>query len=386
MGGKKFPDGFLWGASTASYQVEGNIDSCDWAEAARNGKVPPAGLACDHYNRYEEDFDIAKSLNMNAQRISIEWARVEPEEGVFDEKELDHYKQVVRALRDRGMEPFVTIWHWTMPTWLSDKGGITYKRWPELLARYGAKVAEHLGSDVNFYMTINEPMVVTGNGYIPGIWPPFKMNPFAYLRAVSNVIKGHTLCYAAVKKVAPHTNIGVAKNIVPARGTNPIGSFLATIGSWWYNDRYLKKTKDHHDFIGLNHYFGFVLWRSKKEQRKIQKNDLNWDLYPPSIYDALMLLKKYNKPVYITEHGLADGKDQYREWFLKESLREIHKAIQNDIDVRGYLHWSLLDNYEWAEGYSPRFGLIEIDYENNQTRKVRESAKAYAEICKHNAV
>ena len=136
-----FPDGFLWGTATSSFQVEGGIENCDWAQAARDGRVPPAGLACDHYNRYEEDFDIAQSLNMSSQRFSIEWSRVEPEEGVFDEKELEHYKKVVHAIRARGMEPFVTLWHFTLPLWFVKKGGFRSKKGPEIFARYAGKVA-----------------------------------------------------------------------------------------------------------------------------------------------------------------------------------------------------------------------------------------------------
>ncbi|MFQ5541003.1 MAG: glycoside hydrolase family 1 protein [Candidatus Paceibacteria bacterium] len=383
---KKFPDGFLWGASTASYQVEGGNENTDWAQAARAGRVPPAGIACDHYNRYEEDWDIAQILNFSSQRFSIEWARIEPEEGKFDEKEMEHYRKVVKALRARGMEPFVTIWHLTMPTWLSDKGGIAYKHWPELLARYGAYVAKHLGEDVKFYITINEPLVVTGIGYLAGTRPPFKRNPLAYFRAVSNVIRGHRKMYAAIKKAASHAKLGVSKNIVPMEGTNPIGSVFASLGSWWYNSRYLNKIKDRQDFIALNHYFRIVFWQNKKQQQKYPKSDLGWELYPPSMYTSLMLLKKYNVPVYISEHGVADADDSRRLEFIRGTLKYVHQAIADGVDVRGYSHWSLMDNFEWTEGFPPRFGLVEIDYENGRKRIIRESAKAYAEIIKQNAI
>lgn len=383
---KKFPDGFLWGASTASYQVEGGIEYCDWAEAAREGKVPPAGVACDHYNRYEEDWDIAKSLNFTSQRFSIEWSRIEPEEGKFDEKEMQHYKDIVRALKERGLEPFVTIWHWPLPLWLSKKGGVVHKKFPQYLARYAAYIAEHLGTEVRFYITINEPMVVTGHGYISGIWPPFRKNPFAYLRAVSQVVRAHIETYKEVKKVAPHAQLGVSKNESAFEGSNVFGKILASVMRWWYNDRYLNKIRNYQDFIALNHYFRVVFWQNAKQKEEYPKSDLGWELYPPSIYPCLLSLRKYNVPVYISEHGLADADDSRREDFIKESLAWIHKAIEEGIDIRGYSHWSLLDNYEWAEGFPPRFGLVHIDYENNQKRTVRESAKAYAEICKNNAL
>lgn len=383
---KKFPDGFLWGSSTASYQVEGGNDNTDWAEAARQGKVPVAGLACDHYNRFEEDWDIAKSLHFTSQRFSIEWARIEPEEGVFNDAEMEHYKQVVSALRARGIEPFVTIWHWTMPTWLSDKGGITYEKWPELLGRYAGYVAKQLGSDVRFFITINEPMVVTGNGYLPGIWPPFKKNPLQYLRAVAHVIRGHKEAHRAIKKEAPGALVGVSQNYIPFEGTNIVGSVLARIGSWWYNDYLLNSIKNFQDFIALNHYFRVVFWQNKKQKNEYPRSDFGWELYPPAMYSSLMGLKKYNVPIYISENGLADATDSKRKDFLLGTLDNVHRAIHDGVDVRGYSHWSLLDNYEWAEGYTMRFGLVHVDFENGQKRTIRESARVYADIAKQNAL
>jgi len=204
----KFPDGFFWGSATASYQVEGGIDPVveipnattessqnpkdnrnfhygvenDWSEAAREGKVPAAGRACDSYNRYEEDFDIAKSLDQNAHRFSIEWARIEPEEGKFDEKEIGHYRKVLDALRARGLEPFVTLWHWTLPLWVRDLGGWENKKTVEYFSRYAAKIVEALGSEVKFWITLNETNVYTGLGYFIGIWPPEKRSLVKYLR------------------------------------------------------------------------------------------------------------------------------------------------------------------------------------------------------------
>ena len=221
---KQFPAGFFWGAATASYQVEGGIENCDWAQAAREGKVPPCGAACDHYRRYNEDFDIAKSLGHNAHRFSVEWARIEPEEGKFNEAEIEHYREVLRALRARNLEPFITLWHFTLPLWFSETGGFERKDAPEIFARYCAFVVDCFGDLCTRYSTINEPVVYAGLGWLKGNWPPFKQfkmvgkheltysgdrtlsRPhvsfgvlFTYFKVINNLAKAHNKAYEAIK-------------------------------------------------------------------------------------------------------------------------------------------------------------------------------------------
>jgi beta-glucosidase len=176
MSERKFPDGFYWGAATASYQVEGGIENNDWAKSAREGRVPVCGIACDHYNRYEEDFDLAKSLGHTAHRLSIEWARIEPEEGKFDEEAIEHYRKVLKALRARGLKPFVTIWHFTLPLWFSESGGFERKDSPQIFARYAAYAVSKLGDLCEHFSTMNEPNVYASQGWINGEWPPFKIS------------------------------------------------------------------------------------------------------------------------------------------------------------------------------------------------------------------
>lgn len=170
----RFPDGFFWGAATASFQVEGGIENCDWAEAGRKGKVPICVRACDHYNLYESDFDIVQKLGHNCHKISLEWARIEPEEGRFDLNEAAHYKSVISALHIRGLEPFVNLWHFTLPLWFTRSGGFENPRSVEQFARYAEFVAKEILDDVKFILTVNEPLVWAGNGYMRGKWPPFK--------------------------------------------------------------------------------------------------------------------------------------------------------------------------------------------------------------------
>jgi beta-glucosidase len=378
----KFPENFYWGSSTASYQVEGGIENNDWAEAAKQGKVPVAGRACNQYNFYKGDFDIAKSLGQNAHRFSIEWSRIEPEEGKFDEKEIEHYRQVIQALKERGLEPFVTLWHYTLPIWFAKMGGFENPKSPDIFARYCNHVLEKLGGEAKFWITINEPMVYIGFGYATGWYPPFKKNIFATLRVMRNLITSHNIVYQNSKKLNKDIKLGIAFSMARyMSNSNPINIVKSKLLDYFGNFRFLNKTVKYSDFIGLNYYmpkqFGSGL--------KLEKNDMGWDIYPKGIYDLLFRLKKYNKTVYITENGIPDAKDQKRAKFIEDHLYWVGKAINAGVDIHGYLYWSLVDNYEWTSGFKPRFGLIEINYETLQ-RHVRPSAYKYKQICETNSL
>lgn len=393
-----FPKNFLWGAATASHQVEGNNHN-DWSEWEKSeerkaflrseGLVKKYGLenfisgrAADHYNHFQEDFRIAKELGHNATRFSIEWSRIEPEEGHFDEKEIEHYRQVVVTLQELGIEPFVSVWHWPVPLWLRDKGGWQNNKTTDYFARYAEKLSASLGKNVQFWITLNEPEIYTNNSYLAGVWPPQKKNLFVYLRVLHNLIKAHKKAYEVIKKMNPESKIGIAKNNIyfEAYQNRLVNRVLKKFIDWWWNFYFLNRIRNHQDFIGLNHYFhnrinyGF----NKNENKKI--SDMGWELYPEAIYYVLKDLKRFNKPIYITENGLADGGDKKRGWFIFESLKNISRAIDEGVDVRGYLHWSLMDNFEWDKGFWPRFGLLEIDYKTLE-RKIRPSAKFYRDIC-----
>ncbi|MEK7613806.1 MAG: family 1 glycosylhydrolase [Patescibacteria group bacterium] len=383
---KKFPDGFLWGASTSSMQVEGGIENNDWAEAARLGKTPPMGLACDHYNRFEEDLDIVQSLHHNAFRFSIEWARIEPKEGVFDEKELAHYRDVVRACRVRGLEPFVCIWHFSLPLWFVQRGSFGKKDSPDIFARYAKKVAETLGDEVKFYLTINEPLVWVGeHGKILGGTPGFSPNPFLGLHYLHQLIRAHKSAYAVIKSLNPHAHVGVAKHNFSFVGVGFLGNIVAGVSQYLWNRYFLNALIGYQDFIGIQFYQRLFFWQSKTEEQAAPKSDIGWQLHPEGIYDVLKEASRYTLPIYITESGVADAKDQFRREFIVESLRAVHRAIDDGVDVRGYLHWSLLDNYEFQHGFSMKFGLVHVDHEQGQKRTVRSSAQAYADIVKDNS-
>jgi len=378
----KFPDNFYWGTGTAAFQVEGNTENNDWAEGAKLGKLPVIGRACDSYNRYNEDFDIAKSLGQNAHRFSIEWSRIEPEEGKFNDEEIEHYRKVIRALKERGLEPFVTLWHFTLPTWFYKMGGFENPKSPKIFARYCEHVLERLGDEAKFWVTINEPMVYVGFGYGSGLFPPFKKNVFALLRVMSNLVTSHNIIYGNLKKLNKNIEIGIAFSMVDyISNRNPINVLKAKISEYFGNLRFLNKTIKSLDFIGLNYYipkqFGSGL--------KLERSDMDWEIYPKGICDLLLGLKKYTKPVFVTENGIADAGDEKRTKFIKDHLYWVAQAINKGVDVRGYLYWSLLDNYELHRGYKYRFGLVEMNYETME-RHIRPSAYEYKQICETNSL
>lgn len=407
MNEKKFPDGFYWGAATAAYQVEGGIENCDWAKAARAGRVPVCGIACDHYNRYEEDFDIAKSLGQTAHRFSVEWARIEPKPGEFNKEEIEYYKKVLRALHARGLKPFITLWHFTLPTWFADEGGFERSDAPEIFARYCAYVVSELGELCEHFSTINEPNVYATHGWLYGVWPPFKRASlgwidvekgdgtskqaqpdrslkhfFEYLKVEKSLVLSHNAAYRAIKAVNPNVKVSIVKHVrVFTANWNPLNKILARLMTYFQTKRYMSRIIDHCDEIGLNYYqwTGFGLKLSTEE------TDMGWYIRPEGIYYALKTLSQFNKPIYVSEAGLADQEDKYRADYIVRQARGMHKAIEEGVDLRGFMYWSLLDNYEWALGFEKRFGLVEIDYETLE-RKIRPSAYVYKQICERNAV
>lgn len=411
----KFPENFLWGSATASHQVEGgNVN--DWSiwekknaerlakeSKKKFGKLPVwesikdeaenpqnyiSGIACDHYNRYEEDFDIVKSLGQNAFRFSIEWSRIEPEEGRFDEKEIEHYKKVIKALKVRGIEPFVTLWHWSNPLWISDIGGWENKEIVFYFGRYVKKIVTALDEDVKFWITLNEPDdIYSIFSYLKGVFPPQKRNIYKTIKVFINLIKSHKNAYKIIHENVKNAQVGIANNVVcyEVFNNNFINRILKIISDYFWNFLFLNKILDCQDFIGCNYYHHNEINYGFNKSKNKDRTDVGWNISPKGIYCVLNDLKKYNLPIYITENGIADMMDQKREKFIKDHLIWIAKAMEEGLDVRGYLYWSLLDNFEWDKGFWPRFGLVEVDYKTLE-RKIRPSAYEYAKICKANEI
>ena len=396
-----FPKDFLWGAATAAYQVEGYNQNTDWAMAAKEGRVPAAGRLCDHYHLYEKDFDLMKELGHNAHRLSVEWARIEPREGEFDEDELEHYRQVLRALKRRGITPSVTLWHFSLPLWFSERGGFSASDAPQLFARYCARVVAALQADCQQFATINEPNVYGSQGYLRGTWPPFKrfaltdlvsitnsnrtyeakarrgLAPlFVYLRVMRNLARAHNAAYRAAKEQAPEVSVGLVKHIIFfAANTNPLNQLRAWLSNYFWTQVFMQRTYQRCDFIGLNYYIHVKYG----DRASYDKTDIGWDVYPEGVLGALRLLARYKKPLYVTEAGLADKEDRLRADYITTQVAAVAAAYKEGIDVRGHFYWSFMDNYEWALGTEMRFGLVAVDYTTLE-RTVRPSAFVYRDI------
>ena len=409
-----FPANFYWGASTSAHQVEGGLinDWTEWekvnakrlaASAKREfGHLPSwpkiqsaaadpqnylSGSAADHGHLYQQDFDLARSLDLNAYRFSVDWSRIEPQPGKFSSAGLSFYKKLVIALRKRKIEPFLTLWHWPLPLWLRDRGGWSSKEAASRFASYTEAVVNALKDEVTFWITLNEPQIYAVNSYLRGLWPPQRRNPLAYLTVLNHLIAGHREAYRAIKAIDPSAQVGVAKNNIwfEAYRNRLPNLAIKAVMDWWWNDRFLRKIDKYQDFIGLNHYLHSRINYGLNKNQNQRISDLGWELCPESIDHVLRDLKKYQKPVFITESGLADHQDINRAWFIKEVLKNVHRAIAEGVDVRGYLHWSLIDNFEWDRGFWPRFGLIEVDYQT-QKRTIRKSALEYAKVAKNNCL
>lgn len=407
----KFPSGFLWGASTSSHQVEGGTKN-NWSEWEKKNaerlakeagsrwekwqqeKFPEmfekenylSGKACDHYNLFEKDFDLAKGLSHNAHRFSIEWSRIEPKEGKFDEKEIEHYRKVISALRERDLEPFVCLWHWTHPLWLENKGGIVCDDFPKYFSRFAKEMAEKL-EGVKFWLTINEPMSVIPNCYLTAKWPPQKKNPFLALKAYRILSEAHRQGYDAIHESRNGAQVGFANILAfiePGNKKNPLNLLTVKMAKYFSNEKFLKMTDGKNDFLAPQYYFHNridFLGRLKNKNRKV--SDFNWEIYPKGLFYVIKDLQKHKLPIYVTENGLADKDDKMRVYFIKKHLKWVHRAILEGADVRGYFYWSLLDNFEWDKGFWPRFGLVEVNFKT-QERKIRPSALEYKKICQNN--
>ncbi len=410
----EFPKNFYWGAATAAHQVEGDTHN-DWSEwehknadrlaresesafrfnphwpAFQHEATDPhnylSGRACEHFTRYEADFDLAQSLGHNAHRFSIEWSRIEPREGEFNQEAIEHYRSVIAALRARHIEPFVTLWHWTLPVWLAQQGGILAPRFASDFERYTKKITESLGFDVRFWITLNEPDVYSAHAYLKGSWPPQKQGLWNFWRAQRALMGAHRKAYHVIKNRFPASQVGIAKHNIwfEAAHDRPWNRLLKWVADRLWNRFFLEGIRETQDFIGLNHYNHHRIngWFNKNEN--IQQTDFGWEYYPESLYHAVVELIPYHKPLYILESGIADASDTLRQAFIPAALDSLHRAIAAGADVRGYFYWSLLDNFEWDKGYWLRFGLIQVDYAT-QARTIRPSALAYAEVCRTNSL
>src|SRR3989338_2848074 len=384
----ELPKGFLLGAASSAHQVEGRNTNSDWWEYEQMGRLPKSGLAADHYHRFAEDFQLACDIGLNAMRISLEWSRIEPEEGKWSIAEIEHYKKVLRKLKELNLTRMVTLHHFTLPKWLADGGGFETKRGVQAFARFAWFVAQNLGSEIDLWITLNEPELYSILAYQRGVFPPFRRKILTPFRVMRNLIQAHKAAFRAIKSVLPHSKISIAKNCVwfePYRDRNFYDRGITWLANRMGNHYFLEKIRKQTDFIGLNYYFSRSIKFDARNGYRVMnsealpKSDMGWQTYPQGIYYLLRQYKKYQKPIYITENGIANAADDMRSDFIKQHLHWVRKAVDFGIDVRGYFYWSLTDTYEWEAGFGPKFGLVEVDFET-QARRVRDSTKVFKEI------
>lgn len=381
---------FLYGAATSAHQVEGNNIHNDWWEweKATSG-IERSGVAADHFNRYAEDFALAQQLGHTAHRLSLEWSRLELAPNKWNRSAVDHYRAVLGELKRHNMKTFVTLHHFSNPLWLAKRGGWVNSDTPEAFEKYVRFAAQHFGDLVDFWITINEPIVYATVSYWHKRWPPQHRSMREVLRVIKHMARAHRRAYRALHEITPRVPVGIAKNLIaylPEEAGHLDDQIIARVEDWWFNHRFFSLTgRSTHDFIGANYYFTTKQRVSlfppslKSVPWEGPTSDLGWPIRPEGLTHVLLEMKRYNKPIYITENGLADAADSRRADFIRSHLRAVEAAQAQGADVRGYLHWSLLDNFEWADGFAPRFGLIEVDYKTLE-RKIRPSAYAYKAI------
>jgi beta-glucosidase len=440
---KSFPDGFLWGAATSAYQIEGSplADGAGVSNWHRFSHTPgrtsnneTGDVACDHYRRYREDVALMRELGLTAYRFSIAWSRVLPEgRGRVNEKGLDFYRRLVDSLLEAGIQPCATLFHWDSPAALDDRGAWLNPDMASWFAEYAEVMFGALDGRVRMWATLNEPWVVTDGGYLHGPLAPGHRNSFEAPIASFNLLRAHAAAVRAYRSVGKH-QIGLVVNVEPKyrasesaedvaatkraeaymnrQYLDPVffGSFPEEMhdvfGDGWpnFDPLEVQAIRQPIDFLGLNYYTRAV---TKNDPQQIIERAArvrnpramytmtDWEVFPQGLTDTLVWLRdRYgNIPMYVTENGAAfydppvptNGKveDPHRTEYLREHFRAAREAIRLGVNLRGYFVWSLLDNYEWALGYSKRFGIIHVDYET-QKRTPKASARFYTEVIRSN--
>ncbi len=410
-----FPKHFFWGASTAAHQVEGGNHNQwtvwelahanelaqsahrrlswlpRWDSVKQRAEEPEnylSGAGIEHYKRYQQDFGLIGELNLNAFRFTIEWSRIEPRQGIWNKTAVAHYKKYIAELRERGIEPFLNIWHWTLPVWFADLGGFEKRQNLKYFERFVQKVAREFTDDVQYVITLNEPNVYATYGYLIGEHPPALKKPLQFARVYFNLAGAHKRAYRILKRHKPSLQIGVAAqlaNIQAKRPHNMLDETMTKAMRYFWNWWFLRRIRRHQDFVGINYYFSdYYANFGNPRNPKVPLSDLGWYMEPEGIYPLLLRTwARFKKPIFITENGMADERDENRQWWIEETIVAMERALSEGVDVRGYFHWSLLDNFEWAYGWWPKFGLVAVDRKHDNKRTIRPSARWFARWIKN---
>lgn len=406
-----FPKKFLWGAATAAHQIEGGTHNQwsvwelenakrlaaqaeyrqahvpAWDDVKTEAKDPDnyvSGRATDHFNLYEKDFDALQKMNMNAFRFSVEWSRIEPKEGAWNAEAIAHYKEYIQSLKKRDIEPIMTLFHFTLPEWFAKKGGFARRSNVKYFVRFAEKVLRELGTQVRYVVTINEPEVYTTLSYRTGEWPPQEKSQWLALKVYHNLAYAHREVAKRAHKTSRRFKVGIAENIAyDYAGDDAVLTRATTAVARWKREYFLRRIRRHVDWIGVNYYFSNRYFGYRSHNPNQDVSDVGWDMQPANIQFVLeRLFMKFGKPMMVTENGVADRDDEFRQWWLIKTFVAMDKAMKNGVPLEGYLHWSLLDNFEWAHGKWPRFGLFAVDY-TTLKRTPRKSAVWLAKTLKN---
>jgi len=418
----RFPRGFLWGAATSAHQVEGGNQWNDWARFEKQKGVihggDASGVAVDHWHRFDADFALAAADHHNAHRLSFEWSRIEPEPGRIEPGAVRHYHEVLASLKAHGLKPVVTLHHFTNPLWIADRGGWESRETLDRFDDYVRFCAREFGGEVDWWCTVNEPEVFAFRGWSEGIWPPAVRDNSRALAVIANQLEAHARAYHilhAEDRIDADGDgraalVGFAKHVPllePLRPWFPLDPLLAFFENRVFNEaviaapvtgvvdlsipgaRGVKRRVDGLagalDWMGLNYYTRWKVKSLVKDPHVAASgatvNDLGWEVYPAGIETALRMVALAGKPVLVTENGVADATDRLRPRALVETLGHVARAIERGTPVIGYFHWSLLDNFEWADGYRGRFGLYRVDFARPELLRVRtRSAEVFSRI------
>jgi beta-glucosidase len=406
----EFPRGFLWGTATAAHQVEGNnVNSDVWLleHLPKTPYVDPSGDACDHYHRYRSDIALLAELGFNAYRFSIEWARIEPEEGEFSQAVLEHYRDMLRACHEHNMTPVVTFHHFSSPRWLIARGGWESKKTPDRFARYCERAARYLGDLIGAACTINEAniaSVITKMGFAPSLkrlhkerwWmaaaeafsvSPKRLSPFMYAaspKAEKMILRAHHQALDAIKSASGNFPVGITlalQDIQYVKGGEKYASRMRRE----INDVYLGSLQ-HDDFVGVQAYSrsrvgprGFL-----PPEEGVELTEMHYEFWPEALEATIRdAHTKSGLPVMVTENGIAATDDTRRIEYIRRALQGVMNCLSEGIPVRGYTYWSAFDNFEWSLGYRPTFGLIAVNRET-QERTVKPSARWLGSIARAN--
>ena len=408
----KFPEGFVWGTATAAHQVEGGNTASDlWLmEMAPNSYfAEPSGDACDHYHLYPNDIALLKGLGFGVYRFSIEWARIEPEEGFFSKAALDHYRRMIAACRAMNIVPMVTFHHFTAPLWFTRDGGWEDAKSVDRFARYCERAGRALGDLMQYACTINEanvPILMAAQQTMldPARWvrpkrftdlakscggDPERFAPYMLgngFAATPNLIAAHRKGRDALKSQGLTCPVGITLAMQDFQA-EPGGETMRDAAAQALDGQFLD-TLQGDDFVGVQTYTRILMGPKGMGEvpEGAERTQMGYEFYPEALEGTIRRAAKITGcPIIVTENGIGTADDSRRIEYTRRALAGVQRCLADGVDVRGYIHWSLLDNYEWLEGYRPKFGLVEVD-RTTQARKPKPSAYWLGAIAKANAV